>query len=88
MYLSSKSRFCGLGIVVWFQGWRLIHRIAERVVSDEGLAVLPIVVVGASEQDADAEIDLDQIGGHELAVNDDAGRNIHRATPLGMFLYV
>src|SRR5438105_9629984 len=23
LYLSLKSRFCGLGIVVWFQGWCL-----------------------------------------------------------------
>ena len=53
----------------------LVHRVAQRVVGNEGLLVLPVLVVGGAEQDADAEVYVHQVRGHELAVDDDAGRN-------------
>src|SRR4051812_29809433 len=37
----------------------LIDRIAERIGLDEGLAALPVLVKGAAEQDANAEVDVD-----------------------------
>ena len=63
-----------------------VDRIAERILLDEGLLPLPVVVVGAAEQDADAEVDVDEVGGHELAVDDDAGRDEHGPAPLGHVL--
>ena len=72
VYLPLKSRFCGFGNGGLVPRMALVDRVAERIVLDEGLAVLPVVVVGAAEQDADAEVDVDQVGGDELAVDDDA----------------
>ena len=83
VYLPSKSRFCGRGMVVWFHGMPLVDRVAERVGLDERLACVPVVVVRAAEQDADAEVDVDQVGGDQLAVDDDAGRDVHRPAPVG-----
>ena len=43
-------------------GMALVDRIAERVGVDKGFAAfLPVVVIGAAEQNADAEIDVDQV---------------------------
>ena len=64
--LAVEIALLRLGIVVWFQGWRLIDRIAQRIVLDEGLAVLPVVVVGTAQQNADVQIDVDQVGGDQL----------------------
>src|SRR6202012_3326273 len=59
-----------------------IDLVAERVLLDEERAFLdPIVVEGAAEENADPEVDLDEIGRDELAVDDDAGRDVHRAAP-------
>ena len=60
----------------------LIDRIAERIGLDEGFAGLPIVVERTAQQDAHAEIDVDQIGRDELAVDDHAGRDEHRPAPI------
>ena len=57
------------------------HRVAQRVVRDERLLVLPLLVVGAAQQDPDAEIDLHEVVRDELAVDDDAGRDVHRPAP-------
>jgi hydrogenase large subunit len=59
-----------------------VDRIPERIVADERLLPFPVVVVRAAEQDADAEVDLDEIGRHELAVDDDAGRDEHLLAPV------
>ena len=59
----------------------LVDRVAERVVGDERLLVLPVLVVGAAEQDPDAEVDVDQVVGDQLAVDDDAGGDEHLAAP-------
>jgi hypothetical protein len=48
--------------------------------------VLPVVVIRAAQQDADVEVDVDQVGGDQLAVDDDAGRDEHRLAPFVMFL--
>src|SRR4051794_27473554 len=61
----------------------LVDRITERIVGDECLLLGPVVVVGAAEQDPHAEVDVDQVGGDELVVHDDAGRYKCRATRLG-----
>ena len=50
----------------------LVDGIAERVGLDERLAAFPVVVERAAEQDADAQVDVDQVGGDQLAVDDDA----------------
>ena len=40
---------------------------------DERLLVDPILVVGGAQHDPDAEVDVHQVRGHELAVDDHAG---------------
>ena len=45
---------CGL-----VPGMTLVDRIAERIAGDEGLRALPVVVVGAAEEDADVQIDVE-----------------------------
>ncbi len=67
-------------------GVPLVDRVAERIVRDEGLFVFPILVVRAAQQDADAEVDVDQVGRHQLAVDDDAGGDEHRLAPLAHVL--
>ena len=67
-------------------GMALIHRIAQRIVLDERLAVLPVVVVGTAQQNADVQIDVDQVGGDQLAVHHDAGRDEHLSAPVGHVL--
>jgi len=59
----------------------LIHRIAQGIVFHELFSVLPAVIVGASEQDADIEVDVDEIGRHQLVVDHDPGRDVHGAAP-------
>ncbi len=53
----------------------LVDRIAQRVVGDEGLLLLPVLVVGAAQQNPHPEIDVHQVVGDQLAVHDDAGRD-------------
>ena len=83
LYLSSKSRFCGCGLVCWFHGCRRSTGLPSGSLGHEHLLVLPVVVVRAAEQDADAEVDVDQVVGDELAVDDDAGGDEHLAAPVG-----
>ncbi len=49
---------------------------------DELLLPLPVLVVRAAQQDADAEVDLGEVVGDELAVDDDAGRDEHPPAPV------
>ena len=72
LYLSAKSRFCGFGIVVLFHGWCLSIGLPSGSSRDERLLVLPVLEVRAAEQDADHQVDLDEVGRDELAVDRDA----------------
>ena len=83
LYLSSKSRFCGAGIVCWFHGWRRSTGLPSGSCVDEHLLVLPVAVERVAEQDPDAEVDLDEVVGDELAVDDDAGGDEHLPAPVG-----
>ena len=58
-----------------------VDRVAERVVAHEHLLVGPVVVVRAAEQDPDAEVDVDEAVGDELAVDDNAWGDEHLASP-------
>ena len=59
-----------------------IDRVAERIFLDEHLFAGPVVVIGAAEQDADVEVDVYQVRGHELAVDHDARRDEHGIAPV------
>src|SRR5579863_4793501 len=63
-------------------GMALVDRIAERISLDEGLGVLPVIVVGAAEQNADVEVDIDKVICYKLAVDDNARRDVHGLAPL------
>ena len=67
----------------------LVDRVAERVLGHEDLAVaLPVLVVGGAEQDPDAEVDVDEVRGHQLAVDDDARGDEHLVAPVAHRLVV
>jgi hypothetical protein len=51
----------------------LVDRVPERVLRDERPLVLPAVEVRAAEQDPDRQVDLDQVGRDQLAVDRDPG---------------
>ena len=61
----------------------LVDGIAERIAGDEGFRSLPVVVIGTAQQNANVEIDVDQIVGDQFAVDDHAGSDEHLASPLG-----
>src|SRR4051794_26760540 len=61
----------------------LIHGVAQLVAGDVQLLIAPVLVIGAAEKDPDAEIDLHQIVGHQLSVDDDPRGDEHLAAPLG-----
>ena len=65
-----------------------VDRIAQRIVPHEHLLALPIVVIGGPEQDPKTEVDLHQIVGDKLAVDDHAGGDEHGPTPVGHVLVV
>ena len=65
-----------------------VHRVPERIPGHEHLLVLPVVVEGVTEQDPDAEIDLDEVVRDQLAVDHDAGGDAHGPAPLGHVLVV
>ena len=67
----------------WFQGCRRSTGFPSGSRVDEHLLVLPVVVEGVAEQDPDAEVDLDEVVGDQLAVDDDARRDAHGPAPLG-----
>ena len=60
----------------------LVDRVAERVLGDERLLAGPVVEVRAAEQDADRQVDLDEVGGDQLAVEDEARRDVAVLAPL------
>src|SRR5690349_22227065 len=60
-----------------------VHRIAQRIVPDENLFALPVFVIRMAEQDADAEIDLDEIRRDQFSIHDDARGHEHFPPPVG-----
>ena len=86
VYLPLKSRFCGLGSVVWFQGCLRSTGLPSGSFLTNVSELVPVVVVRAAQQDANAEIDLHQVGGDQLAVDHDSGGDVHRPAPLGHVL--
>ena len=86
VYLSLKSRFCGRGVVDLIPGMPLIHRIPQRIVRHEGLAVLPVIVIRTAQQDTDVQVDIHQIRGHQFAIHHHAGSDEHLPAPLGHVL--
>jgi len=52
----------------WCAGSRVVavHRVPERVAIDEHLLVAPTLVVRTAKEDADAEVDVHQVGGDQL----------------------
>src|SRR6266550_206194 len=67
-------------------GMAAVDRVAQGVAGDEHLLVLPVLVERAAEEDADAQVDVDQVVGDELAVDDDTGADEHLAAPVGHVL--
>jgi hypothetical protein len=61
----------------------LIHGISQWIFLHKRLRILPIVVVGAAEQNANVQVDVDQVGGHKLPVHHDTRSDEHGATPVG-----
>ena len=72
----------------WFQGCRRSTGLPSGSLRDEHLLALPVVVVRRAEQDPDAQVDVDQVVGDQLAVHHDARRDEHRPAPLGHVLVV
>ena len=62
-------------------GMFFVDGIAERIVSDKGLRVLPILVIRRPKQNADPQVDVYEIGGDKLTIHDDSGGDIHRFAP-------
>src|SRR5205823_2353569 len=63
-------------------GMALVNRIAERVLVNKRSFILPIVVVGVAEQDANAQVDVYQAGRDQFAVYDHARGDEHGTSPL------
>ncbi len=58
-----------------------VDGVAERVVRDERRFVHPVLVVRAAQHDPQAEVDVDEVVGDQLAVDDDAGGDVHVLAP-------
>lgn len=63
-----------MGEESWF-GSRdgFVDGIAERIGFYESLGVLPIVIIRTAQQNPHIEIDVNQISGQQLAIDNDAG---------------
>lgn len=60
-----------------------VHPISQRVGVHEHLLVVPVVIVGVPQQDSDTEVDVDQRGGDQFAVNHHTrGGDEHRPAPI------
>src|SRR5581483_11808786 len=62
-------------------GMLLIDWVAQRILLDERLGFLPVLVVGGAEQDAHSDIDIHQAGGDQFAIDYDARSDKHRTAP-------
>jgi hypothetical protein len=63
-----------------------VDGVPQRVPGDEHLLVHPVVVERRPQQDPDAEVDVDEVVGDQLAIDDHAGRDVHRLAPAGHVL--
>src|SRR6185437_4747414 len=63
-------------------GMAFIDGIAERIVLDEHLFALPIIVKRAAQQNAQPEINVNQIVGDQLAVHHDSRSDEHSPAPI------
>ena len=84
--LVRKVALLGRRLRVHVPGMPAIDRVTERILGDERLLAFPIVVVRVAEEDANPKVDLDEVVGDEFAVDDDARRHEHLATPVGHVL--
>ena len=82
-YLSAKSRSCGLGSVTLFHGWRLSTGLPSGSLVTNVSSLVPVVEVRRAEQDPDRQVDLDEVGRDQLAVEHEAGRDVPVPAPLG-----
>ena len=64
-------------------GVAAVDGVAERVGVHERFTHLPVVVERAAQQDAQAEVDLHEVGRQQLTVDHDAGRHKHGPAPVG-----
>src|SRR5215475_3193142 len=81
--------FAGKVALLWFwnrglvPGVTLIDGISQGILCDKLLsAVLPVIVIRTAEQDANTEVDVDQTTRDDLTVDNDAGSDVHRTSPL------
>ena len=75
-YLSAKSRACGLGSVTLFHGWRLSIALPSGSWVTNVSSLLQSSKYERAEQDADREVDLDQVGRDQLAAEHEARRDV------------
>ncbi len=61
----------------------LVDRVPQRVLRDERLLVRPVVEIRAAQEDPDHQVDLDQVGRDQLALQHDAGGDVALPPPLG-----
>src|SRR5690349_18150931 len=60
-----------------------IDGIPQRIMRNEHFPLRhPVLVIGGAEKDADAEVNVHQIGGNELAIDDNARSDEHRPAPI------
>src|SRR5262245_18140913 len=81
--------FAGKVALLWYwnrglvQGVTLVDGISQRILCDKHVAaVLPVIVIGTAEQDANTEVDVDQTTRDDLTIDNDAGSDIHGTSPL------
>ncbi len=83
LYLSAKSRFCGLGRVCLFHGWFLSTGLPSGSCVTNVGSFSHAIEVRAAEQDPDHQVDLDQVCRDQLAVDRHPRRDVALASPVG-----
>ena len=62
-----------------------VDLVPERILFHEIFAVAlivgPVLIIRRPEQDSNLGIDVDEIGRDQLAIDDNAGRDVHRLAP-------
>src|SRR3984957_9171769 len=80
--LIFEVTFLWLGESALIPGMALIDRIAQRIFSDKGLGVLPVVIIRATEQNPDVQVDIHKVRCHQLAVDNYARGKKTSAAPV------
>src|SRR5271165_3421437 len=80
--LISKVAFLRFGNRRLVPRMVFIHWVPERIMGDKGFLVLPVFVVRRTKQNPQPEVDIDQVGGDQLAVHYYARGDVHRLAPL------